>query len=176
MTRTPLNVLLLSLTLAACSGNESASAGLESSTVAADTDPVAHLREFVAEFVAQPEHTDERVRVQHVLIAFEGSGTNKPITRSQEEAETLAGEILIRIQNGESFDRMVKEFTDDAYPGIYTMVIEPRPNETTRVFERNRMVPAFGNVGWRLQMDEIGVAAYDTTASPYGWHIVKRVK
>ena len=38
------------------------------------------------------------------------------------------------------------------------------------------MVPAFGNVGFKLAVDEIGVADYDPTTSPYGWHVIKRVK
>lgn len=38
------------------------------------------------------------------------------------------------------------------------------------------MVPGFGNVGWRLQPGEIGVAPYDAKKSPYGWHIIKRLK
>jgi parvulin-like peptidyl-prolyl isomerase len=38
------------------------------------------------------------------------------------------------------------------------------------------MVKSFGDVGFRLKVGEIGVATWDATASPFGWHIIKRVK
>jgi parvulin-like peptidyl-prolyl isomerase len=42
-------------------------------------------------------------------------------------------------------------------------------------YSRDKMVPAFGNVGFTLQVGEIGIADYDPATSPYGWHIIKRV-
>ena len=33
-----------------------------------------------------------------------------------------------------------------------------------------------GNVGWRLKVGEIGTAGFDAKNSPYGWHIIKRLK
>jgi parvulin-like peptidyl-prolyl isomerase len=38
------------------------------------------------------------------------------------------------------------------------------------------MVPAFGNVGFALKVGEIGIADYDPHTSPFGWHIIKRLK
>jgi hypothetical protein len=38
------------------------------------------------------------------------------------------------------------------------------------------MVGAFGDVGWRLDIGEVGVSNYSQTASPFGYHIVKRLK
>jgi parvulin-like peptidyl-prolyl isomerase len=43
-------------------------------------------------------------------------------------------------------------------------------------YPRGRMVPAFGNAGFPLQVGEIGMASYDSAKSPFGWHIVKRLK
>ena len=45
-------------------------------------------------------------------------------------------------------------------------------------YPRQGMVAAFGNVGFALNVGEIGIADYDPTTmtSPYGWHIIKRVK
>jgi hypothetical protein len=36
-------------------------------------------------------------------------------------------------------------------------------------------VPAFGDVGFSLDVDGIGVAEYDEASSPFGWHIIKRL-
>lgn len=41
---------------------------------------------------------------------------------------------------------------------------------------RSQMVRGFGDVAYRLRVGEIGVAPWDATASPFGWHIIKRVQ
>ena len=47
-----------------------------------------------------------------------------------------------------------------------------RPN----VHPRNGMVPAFGNVGFALEVGEVRIADQDSRNSPYGYHIIKRIK
>ena len=117
----------------------------------------------------------DHITIQHVLIGFAGSVPGKNITRTQDEAKKLAEEILARAKKGESFDELVKQYTDDSAPGIYSMAnngVTPAGGE----YPRGRMVPAFGDAGFPLQVGEIGMASYDKTKSPFGWHIVKRVK
>lgn len=60
----------------------------------------------------------------------------------------------------------MKTHSNDGGPGEYPMTKAGRAG----------MVPGFGNVGFRLKVGEIGVAPWDAKASPYGWHIIKRVK
>jgi parvulin-like peptidyl-prolyl isomerase len=43
-------------------------------------------------------------------------------------------------------------------------------------YPREGMVPAFGNVGFALNVGEIGIADFDPQTSPFGWHIIKRLK
>ena len=38
------------------------------------------------------------------------------------------------------------------------------------------MVAAFGDVGFKLDVGEVGMAPYDPAKSKYGWHIIKRLK
>jgi parvulin-like peptidyl-prolyl isomerase len=45
-----------------------------------------------------------------------------------------------------------------------------------KVFPRDKMVGAFGDVGFPLQVGEIGLAEYDPQKSKYGWHIIKRIE
>ena len=119
----------------------------------------------------EPEH----ITIQHVLIGFTGSVPGKNITRTQDEAKKLAEEILARAKKGEDFDGLVKKYTDDSPPGIYAMAnngVAPTAGE----YARNRMVPAFGDAGFPLQVGEFGMASYDKAKSPSGWHIVKRLK
>lgn len=119
----------------------------------------------------EPDH----ITIQHVLIGFKGSVPGKNITRTKDEAKTLAEDILARAKKGEDFEGLVKQYTDDAAPGIYSMAnngVAPAAGE----YARGRMVPAFGDAGFPLQVGEFGMAAYDEAKSPYGWHIVKRLK
>jgi len=119
----------------------------------------------------EPQH----VQVQHILIGFAGSIPGKGITRSKEDAKKLAYEILEKARSGEDFDTLVRQYTEDSPPGIYGMSgigVPPDAGE----FARDKMVPAFGNVGFAISPGNIGIADYDPQASPYGWHIIKRLK
>ena len=119
----------------------------------------------------------DRVTVQHILIAFEGSIPDAKVTRSQDEAKKLAKEIFQRAKKGEDFDALVKEYTDDQHPGIYKMSnIGISPDVSKQEFSRSRMVRGFGDVSFKLKVNEIGLAEYDPEASKYGWHIIKRIE
>ena len=117
----------------------------------------------------------EHIQVQHILVGFSGSIPSKAISRSREEARKLAYELLERARAGDDFDALVRDNTDDRPPGIYGLSnqgVAPAPGE----YARGQMVPAFGNVGFALEVGGIGIADYDPTTSPYGWHIIKRVR
>jgi cyclophilin family peptidyl-prolyl cis-trans isomerase len=170
----------------------------------------------------------ERIRIQHVLISFDGK--TPTAKRTQAEAEALAKEILERAQAGEDFDALVQEYSDDpgskdtTPKGSYSMLntgikdyeaeeksyamqmkaqdlqadllaqveakaitmdearsqyqatIEELMKELPKVqwFPRAQMMPGFGNVGFKLQVGEIGIANFDPKDSAYGWHIIKR--
>ena len=124
---------------------------------------------------AAPATAADHIKVQHILISFAGKVPGKNITRSQEEARTLAMEILDRAKKGEDFDTLVKTYTDDRAPGIYGLAnsgVTPAADE----FSRDRMVPAFGEVGFSLAPGEIAMAEYDPARSPFGWHNIKRLE
>ncbi|MEO5952334.1 MAG: peptidylprolyl isomerase, partial [Chloroflexia bacterium] len=95
----------------------------------------------------QPEH----ITVQHILIAFAGTGTKA--TRTQAEAKTLAYELFDRAKKGEDYLALVTKYTDDAAPGIYSMSnIGVTPAADGSEYARQGMVPAFGDVGFPLQV------------------------
>jgi parvulin-like peptidyl-prolyl isomerase len=119
----------------------------------------------------------DRVTVQHILIAFKGTIPDSKIERSKEETEVLVAEIYERARKGEDFDALVKQYTNDQYPGIYNLVntgIELIASD--KEFARGRMVKAFGDVSFGLRVGEIGLAPYDPETSKYGWHIIKRIR
>jgi parvulin-like peptidyl-prolyl cis-trans isomerase-like protein len=123
----------------------------------------------------KPATAPQRVQVQHILIGFTGSVPGKAISRSKEEARKLAYELLERARKGESFEELVAKYTDDSPPGIYGMCekgLQPAAGE----YPRDGMVAAFGNVGFNISPGNIGIADYDPSSSPFGWHIIKRLK
>jgi hypothetical protein len=133
----------------------------------------------------KPKTTPEHVQVQHILIGFakevpgktqkESSVPGKPITRSMEQARELAYQILEKARAGTPFDTLVVQYTEDSPPGIYSMSgigVTKGPGE----YPRDQMVAAFGDVGFNISVGNIDIAEYDPVKSPYGWHIIKRLK
>ncbi|MCA8915408.1 MAG: peptidylprolyl isomerase [Planctomycetes bacterium] len=143
-------------------------------------DAVATLRADAAELMKRPEHDAKRVKVQHILIGryfSDPEGKHKRL--SPEEAEALAAEVYAKAKEGESFNKLVREYTYDSTkgdpPGSYIMVADKDAANKLQTW-REGMVPAFGDVAWRLEIGEVGVAMYDRARSWYGYHIVKRIE
>jgi parvulin-like peptidyl-prolyl isomerase len=114
------------------------------------------------------------VTVEHVLIAFKDTGTKA--TRSKDEARKLAYEVLNRAKSGEDFTKLRKELSDDSPDGgVYTLVNNGVAKQGSE-YDRTGMVPAFGDVGFAIGVNEIAIAEHDPQKSPYGWHIIKRIK
>lgn len=126
---------------------------------------------------SEPAAEPDYVTVQHILIAFSGTIPGKDITRSVDEARVLAEELFERAKSGEDFDALVKEYTDDSHPGIYKMAnFGIAADMANQVYARDRMVAAFGDVGFPLKVGGIGLAPYDPQKSKYGWHVIKRLE
>ena len=123
----------------------------------------------------EPAIAPAHVEVQHILIGFAGSVPGKGITRTKEEAMRLAHEILDKARKGANFDSLVAKYTDDSPPGIYKMAGDGVPPQVGE-YGRRQMVPAFGNVGFAISPGNIDIAEYDPTTSPFGWHIIKRLR
>ena len=122
-----------------------------------------------------PTKEPDHIKVQHILIGAKGTVPGKSITRSLEEAKTLAYQLADRARKGEEFGALVSQYTDDAAPGIYGMSNRGVPAGQGE-YGRDTMVPAFGNVGFPLALGAIGVADFDPSTSPYGYHVIKRVE
>ena len=139
------------------------------------TAPAPKAAEVKTEAPAVKAPEADHIKVQHCLIAFKGSLPKPTVTRTKDEAKKLAYEILEKARKGEDFDALVKEYTDDAHPGIYGMSNLGKPPKPD-YYPRDKMVPAFGDTGFPLQVGEYGISDFDPKKSPYGWHIVKRIE
>ncbi len=123
---------------------------------------------------AKPEEP-KVVVVQHMLIGFKRTLPKKGVTRTKKEAMALADDLLRRAKEGEDFDELVREYTDDRHPGVYTLTNRKAPVRGG-TYKRDDMVPAFGDVAFSLEPGQIGMAKYSAAGSPYGWHIIKRLE
>ena len=126
----------------------------------------ADMDAAIAQLMAKPEQATEKIEIQHILISFQGAPRMKDVTRTKDEAKVLAQEVYAEVIGGGDFDALVAKYTNDSAPGIYKLTQAGRKG----------MVQGFGDVGFRLQIGEIGVAPWDAKTSPYGWHIIKRLK
>ncbi len=126
----------------------------------------------------KPEGEPDRVSVKHVLIAYKGA-TRATATRSKDEARELAKQILLHASNGAPFEELMAKHTDDqgskdgkAYDMANHGVAPAAPGESAR----SGMATAFGDVGFKLAVGEVGLADPDKMDSPFGFHIIKRMK
>ncbi|MGH9750552.1 MAG: peptidylprolyl isomerase, partial [Candidatus Polarisedimenticolia bacterium] len=117
----------------------------------------------------------QRVAVQHILISVGGKLPGKPV-RTADEARTLAGDLLERARGGQDYDALVRTFTDDRAPGIYRLANHGVTPSGREEYPRRGMVSCFGDVAFALAVGEIGLCEYDERASPWGFHIIKRIR
>lgn len=122
----------------------------------------------------------DRVKVQHILISFEGTRTQA--TRTKEEALTRAQQVLDRVKRGEDFGNLVRQFSDDNLEmnptGAYELYNDVHGAQRIDPEEepRSGFVKGFCDAAFSLEVGEVGVAQYDEITSPFGWHIIKRIK
>ncbi len=124
------------------------------------------MRAEIKALLARPELKVDKIKVQHILIAYRGAPRIQGITRTLAEAELLTAKLVQQIKAGADFTELMKKHSDDPGPGTYPMTAEGRGS----------MVAHFGNVGWRLKVGEVGVAPQDARKSPFGFHVIKRLE
>lgn len=125
----------------------------------------------------------ENVMVQHVLI---GCGERAPTPagkkRTVEEAKKLAEDILLRAKNGADFGELVKTYSEDAGsvsktpPGSYTIMQDGKPKPTPDARGWSEWVPGFSVVSFSLDVGDVAMTTADPELSPFGFHIIKRIK
>ncbi len=141
---------LLALTLVTCS----------------DPPDETPLGRETAALLARPEQSVQKVKLQHILLAFVGAMRGSESKHTMSEARALATDVLARARAGEDFTALMKKYSGDDGPGTYVITQD----------ERESYAKWFGDVGFRLQVGEIGVAAYDHSKSPFGWHVIRRIE
>ncbi len=106
---------------------------------------------------ALQEDKIEQVSARHILFA-----TTESMTDDQKnEVKAKAQSVLDRINNGESFEDLAKEFSED--PG------SKDSGGDLGFFARGVMMPEFENAAFALEKGQVS----NLVQTSYGWHIIK---
>ena len=128
----------------------------------------------IKELSERPELELDKLKIQHVLISFEGAKNSKT-KRTQEEAEELAIVIYSQVASGSVEFADAMRYSNDTGEGQYVSANSGQTDEEG-VFARKQLAANLGNVSWRLEVGEVGVVPYDQFKAPYGFHVVKRIE
>jgi len=114
----------------------------------------------------QEEKLDKKeVGVSHILIAYKGSKkADASVTRTQDEASKLAEELKTKLQAGEDFSKLAKEYSDDKSNKDTGGVLDtPVKGDGTYAYD-------FEQAALKLtKKDEIS----SVTKTEFGYHIIK---
>jgi hypothetical protein len=109
-----------------------------------------------------PPAAGETAGARHVLVQYQGSMRAGPtITRSREEATARANEVIAKARAGEDFAALAREYSDGPSG--------PRGGDLG-VFPRGRMVPAFDDAAFALEVDAVSAIV----ETPFGFHVIQR--
>ena len=107
-------------------------------------------------------------KVKHILIgwkdlrdSYPGDMDPRAAKRSRRDAEQLVEQIYERAVNGEPFEALMLEYSEDG---------GSKGGDAIDVTPAATLVLEFKQLGLRLRVGEIG-----KVRSSYGWHIMKRV-
>ena len=115
-----------------------------------------------ADILNRPNPETGAVRVQHVLIGWKGAPAARSATRTKDEADKLATEVLAKIRANGDMAALMKAHSDD-----------PGSKDNGRVYDVSPdapMVEPFKKLSLRLKENEAGLVK-----SPFGWHVIKRL-
>ena len=102
----------------------------------------------------------EEMEASHILVAYQGATSADPsISRSREEALSLALDIRGRITNGESFEALAREVSNGP---------SAAQGGSLGKFDRNKMVPAFSEAAFKLAKGELS----EPVETAFGFHII----
>ena len=140
---------------------------------------------YIAQLLAKEDsverivETDEERRASHILISFAGAqSAAETITRSREEAETLANSILERAQNLPNSEIESEPDSENTEPQNFAELAQKYSDDPTATensgdldfFTPERMVPTFAEPVFAAA--EFGILP-EIAESDFGFHIIE---
>jgi len=106
----------------------------------------------------------DKITVAHILLMYKGSDrAPEEVTITKEEAYEQTFKLLERIKAGEDFTELAMEYSDCPSSAKGGELAE---------FGRGAMVKPFEDVAFELKKGELS----DIVETPFGYHIIKRLK
>lgn len=107
-----------------------------------------------------------RITARHILVMHRGSDRAPPgITRSRDEARTRAAEAMRRVQAGEDFAELAREYSDEPGAG--------ERGGSLGEFRQGQMVRPFEDAAFAL---EVGAVCPELIETPFGFHVIQRTR
>ncbi len=113
--------------------------------------------------------TPRSVQVRHILLSYKGAPkADAAVTRSEDEAKKLADEITTKLNNGEKFEDLAKQYSDDKGSkdngGLYTNPVKTGGTDYVKEFQDAS-----------LGLTQAGQLSAPTK-TVFGYHIIKAEK
>jgi hypothetical protein len=125
----------------------------------------ARSESFGESFAEAPAHNEDRIGARHVLVQYAGAKrASVGITRSREEAQKRAAQVLERALAGEDFVALVREYSDE--PGA-----AERGGDLGR-FDRRMMVKSFADAAFALEIGGLS----QVIETEFGFHVIQRTE
>lgn len=110
--------------------------------------------------------TPRAVQVRHILIGHKDAQQAEDVTRTKEEAEQRAQEVIQKLNDEEDFAQLAKEYSDDQSTVEDGGLLYAPAEEGT-----GRYVKEFETAA--LAFQTIGEISKEPVDSPFGYHILK---
>lgn len=137
---------------------------LEDAAFALAPDQISKIVESPAGFHILRRVKVETIRVEHILVTHALSdGLEHEGTRTEKEALQRALDILFRAKNGEDFEKLAQEMSEDKMTASRGGRLPP--------LSRGQAVPEFEDIAFHLKPGEIS----GVVKTQFGFHIIKRV-
>ena len=113
-----------------------------------------------------PNDNPTRIKARHILIAYKGAKDADPkVTRSREEAKSLADHVGMQARAGADFGELVAKYSDD--PSAKTN------KGDLGQLTRNSLTKQFTDAAFVLAKQEI---CFEPAEDAFGFHIIKRTE
>jgi hypothetical protein len=125
-------------------------------------------------------HTDDNVMPEdptpgtYHMLNNEVEGLTFPefISGLNGRAQEMEAELVAKMKAG---DMTTDELNEQMNAFLESLRMEADQKAPTMPYPRGAMVPAFGDVGFALEVGQVGIADFHSENSPFGWHIIRRV-
>jgi len=132
---------------------------------------------FRASGPRKARHLARRVVIRQIHIPWAGAQGNPKTSLSREEAAKIAAECIAAAKAGTPFASLTDRhhYTESTFEPTMTLVAPPtRP--AAGELSAKAVPRALRELAFGLDVGEVGLCEFHETESPYGFHIVQRVR